>query len=274
MLVAVAGVFIIAYGDSFLVEPIEKTTLGNDRFLGNVLALVGSISYAWYEVWYKMNVSLPAPPTSEDLERDPGESDSLLSSSRSSINNDSESTIKGLTRTAINSPVPTIRASSPTPIDPSTNFKNDAATSVSSFLPPPIPPSNITFLLHSNLFTSLIGLFTLLLLWIPIPILHFTSLEPFVFPPTPTLLPILGVILAGVIFNSGFMILLSLWGPVIASVGNLCTLVLVAVVDMLVGGVSLSRWTMGGSGLVVMAFGMLVWEAGSKGQNVEVGETS
>ena len=75
------------------------------------------------------------------------------------------------------------------------------------------------------------------------------------------------------------MILLSLWGPVVAvrfplrcpplepplnpalqSVGNLCTLVLVAIADTILSptGQSLSKWTLGGSAMVCAAFAMLV----------------
>lgn len=85
--------------------------------------------------------------------------------------------------------------------------------------PPPAFLQNAsatTFLLYSNLITSLIGLTTLTLFWIPIPILHFIGWEDFQAPPSETWLLILGIVLSGVCFNAGFMILLSLWGPVVA----------------------------------------------------------
>lgn len=46
----------IAYGDSFLAsheegeEVLMAESGGSERFVGNLLALFGSISYAWYEV--------------------------------------------------------------------------------------------------------------------------------------------------------------------------------------------------------------------------------
>ena len=52
VVLAVTGVFIIAYGDSFLVKDggagvlAEEGTM-NTRFLGNMLALLGSITYAF-----------------------------------------------------------------------------------------------------------------------------------------------------------------------------------------------------------------------------------
>jgi hypothetical protein len=88
--------------------------------------------------------------------------------------------------------------------------------------PPPASLQNAsvtTFLLYSNLITSLIGLTTLLLFWIPIPILHFVGWEDFQAPPRETWLLIVGIVLSGVCFNAGFMILLSLWGPVVAVSG-------------------------------------------------------
>ncbi|KAL8287320.1 hypothetical protein RQP46_003772 [Phenoliferia psychrophenolica] len=65
VLLAVCGVFTIAYGDSISSSPSEGDE-GSDpidtrgRLLGNLLALIGSISYAWYEVWYKLHAALPS----------------------------------------------------------------------------------------------------------------------------------------------------------------------------------------------------------------------
>lgn len=96
-------------------------------------------------------------------------------------------------------------------------------TSISSRMriasPPPeslLNPSPDIFLLYSNTFTSLIGLTTLLLFWIPIPIFHWIGWEPFEPPPASAGFLIFGIVLSGVIFNGGFMILLSTWGPVVA----------------------------------------------------------
>lgn len=85
--------------------------------------------------------------------------------------------------------------------------------------PPPASltnPSVTTFLLYSNFLTSLIGLTTLLLFWLPIPLLHLVGWEEFQLPPSNTWVPIIGIVISGVCFNAGFMILLSLWGPVVA----------------------------------------------------------
>lgn len=252
VMLAVTGVFVIAYGDSFLVHEGGATVMEegmNTRFLGNMLALLGSMTYAGYEVWYKINVSLPDPPNAEALEQDPGEQDSLLSSNSSEAG-DGESTIQGTDSS-------TIRPSSP-PYPPSTTYKQADGSSISSFLPPPVAATTETFLLHSNSITTGIGICTFFFLWIPIPLLHWLGWEVFEVPPRETALAIFFVIVTGVFFNSGFMILLSLWGPVIASVGNLCTLVLVAVADTLVSGKAMSSWTLLGGGMVVGSFAMLV----------------
>ncbi|KAF7339488.1 hypothetical protein MSAN_02163100 [Mycena sanguinolenta] len=46
---------------------------------------------------------------------------------------------------------------------------------------------------------------------------------------------IVGIALSGVVFNAGFMVLLGVWGPIITSVGNLLTIVLVFISDVLFG---------------------------------------
>lgn len=66
-----------------------------------------------------------------------------------------------------------------------------------------LPP----FGLHANLLTSIIGIFTLSVLWIPIPFLHYLDIEPFLLPPDiKTTLVIAGISLTGVAFNAGFMV--------------------------------------------------------------------
>ena len=59
---------------------------------------------------------------------------------------------------------------------------------------------------HPNLLTSIMGLFTFILLWIPIPFLHYSGVEIFRLPPNFfTVLAISGIALGGVVFNAGFM---------------------------------------------------------------------
>ncbi|WAQ83438.1 hypothetical protein PtA15_3A809 [Puccinia triticina] len=94
----------------------------------------------------------------------------------------------------------------------------------------------------------MLGLASLCLLWIPSPLLNWSGIERFEVVKDPAIAwMILGIIFVGVLFNAGFMILIGLWGPVLAvestlpcsphhhrqkhPLGNLCTLVLIAIVD-------------------------------------------
>ncbi|KAG5639228.1 hypothetical protein H0H81_005302 [Sphagnurus paluster] len=89
------------------------------------------------------------------------------------------------------------------------------------------------FGLHANLLTTCMGLSTFALLWIPLPFLHYYGIETFRLPPNiTTILAIAGIALSGVVFNAGFMVLLGVWGPIITSVGNLLTIVLVFISDV------------------------------------------
>ncbi|KAJ8457205.1 hypothetical protein ONZ45_g18407 [Pleurotus djamor] len=119
------------------------------------------------------------------------------------------------------------------------------------------------FGLHPNMLTSAIGLCTMLLLWIPLPILHYLDAEKFAWPSNaPTFLAIGGIALGGLVFNAGFMILLGVWGPIITSVGNLLTIVLVFLSDVLFGaGIqAVTTWSLVGCGAIIAAFGVLAYD--------------
>jgi len=76
----------------------------------------------------------------------------------------------------------------------------------------PLPASNeithsLPFGLHPNFLTTCIGLCTLFVLWIPLPILHYYGIEEFELPSNMvTLASIAGICATGVIFNAGFMV--------------------------------------------------------------------
>jgi len=136
----------------------------------------------------------------------------------------------------------------------------DLGSNQDAVCPPP-------FGFHPNLLTSLIGFFTFMLLWIPIPFLHYSGVEIFRLPPDFfTVLTIAGIALSGVVFNAGFMVLLGIWGPIIVSVGNMLTIVLVLISDCLFGaGIdTLTIWSLLGSGGVVVAFGVLTYDMFTK----------
>ncbi|KAK4046068.1 hypothetical protein OIV83_006373 [Microbotryomycetes sp. JL201] len=246
VVIAIAGVFVIAYGDAWVSskpeggEQVEKRDHAS-RLIGNLLAFGGSVSYAWYEVWYKMNVSLPDPEDDEaddlDDEDEATEANALLDNNGTEDDDSSDAPL-------------------PSPVSATSSSRMRIS------MPPPeslLNPSPDIFLLYSNTFTSLIGLTTLLLFWIPIPIFHWIGWEEFELPPASAWLLILGIVLSGVVFNGGFMVLLSVWGPVVASVGNLCTLVLVAIADTFVpNSPPLSLSSILGSALIVASFAMLI----------------
>jgi drug/metabolite transporter (DMT)-like permease len=74
---------------------------------------------------------------------------------------------------------------------------------------PPIPSG-----LFANTLTGLMGVFTFLVLWIPIPILHIAGIESFALPSARTFGYILLNASAGVFFNASFMFAIALTSPV------------------------------------------------------------
>lgn len=98
-------------------------------------------------------------------------------------------------------------------------------------IPPPLP-----FGLHANVMTAGIGLTTFTTFWIGVIVANHFGWEPFELPHNlRTYVSIAMVVLCGIFFNAAFMILLSLWGPVLASVSCLMTTILVEVADVLLG---------------------------------------
>ena len=57
-------------------------------------------------------------------------------------------------------------------------------------------------------------------------------------------------------------ILLGLWGPIVTSVGNLLTIVLVFISDIVFGGAvqTITVWSLLGSGGIIAAFGVLAYD--------------
>lgn len=111
----------------------------------------------------------------------------------------------------------------------------------------------------ANFFGSCIGAFTLLVLWIPIPILHWTGIEPFEIPDAYTAL-LLGLsVVANAIFAGSFLVLISLTSPVLSSVAALLTIFIVAVVDWLLTGVPLGPSSLIGGAMIAVAFALLSW---------------
>ncbi|KKA29347.1 hypothetical protein TD95_001930 [Thielaviopsis punctulata] len=124
------------------------------------------------------------------------------------------------------------------------------------------PPEGVSpgrGVIFANTMGSCIGLFTMLVLWVPLPILHLTGLETFVFPTGYTGLCVLASVISNAIFSGSFLVLISLTSPVLSSVAALLTIFIVAVVDWIITGTPLGTSSIMGGILIIVAFGMLSW---------------
>jgi len=239
VLVATFGVLAVVYGDATLLRgdappadhrsrsiivATSETTRPNAPLVGDLLALCSSVGFALYQVMYNRYAALPS------------ESDPQFYTGGG----------------AYYLPLP----GSSDDI-PASELSEDDDLKIDDLVYPP------PFGLHPNLLTSGIGLMTFLALWILLPVLHYTGYERFQLPGSPTtLLSIFGIAGTGLVFCAGLMTLLGIWGPIVVSVGNLLTIVLVLLSDITVGqGVEvITPWNLAGSGAIVAAFGILVYD--------------
>ncbi|KAH9964298.1 hypothetical protein BC827DRAFT_68977 [Russula dissimulans] len=258
VLVATFGVLAVVYGDTVRqadAHPAdhrdESTTAKTSEsagpqapLVGDLLTLCASVGYGLYQVMYKRHAALPSGPDYDTGGGGgayvplPGSSDGI----------------------------------------PASELSEDDLKIDDLMYPPP-------FGLHPNLLACGIGLMTLLTLWIMLPVLHYTGYERFRLPDSPTtLFSIGGIATSGLVFNAGLMVIISflclfcarvdplsllhpqtllgIWGPIVVSVGNLLTIVLVLLSDVTVGqGVDvITPWNLTGSGAIVVAFGILVYD--------------
>lgn len=222
--IATLGVLAVIYGG--IQEP-DAPSKDNSSLLstkapliGDLLTVVASVGYGFYQVLYKRYAALPSDP----------EFASSDAYTRASASGDefSEDVFEDVLEDQID---------------------------VDTVYPPP-------FGLHANFLTAIIGFCTFTLLSVFIPILHYSGVETFRLPPNSlVVLSIAGIAGTGVIFNAGFMILLGVWGPIIASVGNLLTIVLVFLSDILLGETDvITVWSLMGAGGIILAFGILVYD--------------
>jgi drug/metabolite transporter (DMT)-like permease len=114
-------------------------------------------------------------------------------------------------------------------------------------------------MVFANTFGSLVGSFTLLVLWIPLPILHWSGLERLELPHGEAAWLLAISVLANAVFSGSFLVLISLTSPVLSSVAALLTIFLVAIVDWLWTGVPLSPAAIIGGLLIIAAFLLLSW---------------
>lgn len=179
VLLATAGVMTVIYGGASVQKNSDErpeisraVPAPTAPLLGDLLTLIASVGYGLYQVLYKKYIALPSDPEHEGL---------------------SEPSYAPIPRTSLDG----IIDADPLIEDlPSGDFQSIPDTTV---YPPP-------FGLHPNLLTSLVGILTLLFLWIPLPILHYVGAEPFRWPTNwYVTLAISGIALSGVVFNAGFM---------------------------------------------------------------------
>jgi drug/metabolite transporter (DMT)-like permease len=124
------------------------------------------------------------------------------------------------------------------------------------------PPEGVSAgrgMIFANAFGSCIGLFTLTVLWIPLPILHFLGWETFQLPTGETAFYLWISVVMNATFAGSFLVLISLTSPVLSSVAALLTIFIVAIVDWLRTGQSMSFAAIVGGIMIILAFVMLSW---------------
>ncbi|EER27169.1 hypothetical protein D8B26_005709 [Coccidioides posadasii str. Silveira] len=113
--------------------------------------------------------------------------------------------------------------------------------------------------IFANTFASLIGIFTLLVLWIPLPILHVFGWETFEWPQGEARWLLFISTISNATFSGSFLVLISLTSPVLSSVAALLTIFLVALVDWKWNNKELSGASITGGILIIIAFLLLSW---------------
>ncbi|ATY65760.1 DUF6 domain protein, putative [Cordyceps militaris CM01] len=124
------------------------------------------------------------------------------------------------------------------------------------------PPDGVSpgrGMIFANTFGSLIGLFTLTVLWLPLPLLHMLGWETFALPDAATGRLVLLAVLCNAVFSGSFLVLISLTSPVLSSVAALLTIFIVALADWALTGQPLSAAAMLGGSMIVLAFLALSW---------------
>ena len=182
VILATAGVMAVIYGGAAIQKGNNKqpeisraVPTATAPLLGDLLTLVASVGYGLYQVLYKRYIALPSDP-----EREESPQSSYVPIPRTSFDD----------------------VSNTDPLDEDTTSGDSRQITDTITYPPP-------FALHPNLLTSLAGVLTLLFLWIPLLVLHYTGAEPFRWPTNwYVTLVISGIAISGVAFNAGFMVIL------------------------------------------------------------------
>lgn len=124
---------------------------------------------------------------------------------------------------------------------------------------PPEGTSPTRGMLFANTFGSMVGCFTFCVLWLPLPILHFTGVERFELPTGQAAALLAVSTLSNAVFSGAFLILMSLTSPVLSSVAALLTIFLVAITDYFLTGEAMSTAAITGGIIIIIAFCLLSW---------------
>lgn len=219
--------------------------------VGDLLTLLASFLYATVQVLYKKYIALP----NEATEADAAASSPLAIYRPIAATDDLDEATQDATV-------------------PSQEGEDDLMTS-NGTLPLERTTHPLPFGLYPNFITSLVGITTLLVAW-PLPLLlsPTSSSSSSIAPPAAegTFLQIAfsvtAIALTGLIWNAGYLILLGIWGPVITSVGNLLTIILMLVVDSIFVESTQTPSLVGiiGCGMIAGGFAVLVWEVVGPGR--------
>ncbi|KAJ1975873.1 hypothetical protein H4R34_004178 [Dimargaris verticillata] len=114
-------------------------------------------------------------------------------------------------------------------------------------------------LLFVDMMLALIGISTVVVFWLPLPILHWIHYEAFAWPSPSVLGFVLLNALFGVIYNGAFMVVLVLTSPLFASVGIMLTIPVIAAIDMVVGHQILAWNVMVGGASILLGFAVLTY---------------
>ncbi|KAA8895280.1 hypothetical protein FN846DRAFT_970375 [Sphaerosporella brunnea] len=124
------------------------------------------------------------------------------------------------------------------------------------------PPEGINAgrsIVFANAVGTGLGATTLLLLWIPIPLLHLIGLEPFELPHGQAAWLMCISVLSNAVFSGSFLVLISLTSPVLSSVAALLTIFLVAITDWILTEKPLTPAAVMGGVVICVAFFLLAW---------------
>ncbi|KAK8102466.1 hypothetical protein PG984_015612 [Apiospora sp. TS-2023a] len=124
------------------------------------------------------------------------------------------------------------------------------------------PPEGVTpnhGMIFANAFGSCIGTFTLTVLWVPLPLLHWLGWETFELPTGETAVWLFLSVVMNATFAGSFLVLISLTSPVLSSVAALLTIFIVAIADWFRTGERMSLAAILGGCLIIVAFLMLSW---------------